>query len=221
MKVIGAGYGRTGTLSLKAALERLGFGPCYHMVELMRHPEHGPLWRSALGGETVDWRDVFSGYEATTDWPACNFWRELADAYPEAKVILTLRDPERWWNSIDSTVFAAMRAGVTPGPPPAVLEMQRLAELLMTTTFAGRVADREHVVRQFEEHNERVRQGVPASRLLVYQVSQGWGPLCDFLGVEPPGEPFPHLNEGAHFPALVRDLSDGASDANGEDRRSE
>ena len=207
MKVIGAGFGRTGTLSLKAALERLGFGPCYHMVEFLEHPEHGPLWVSALRGETIDWADVFAAYESTTDWPACNFWRELADAYPGARVVLTVRDPERWWNSIESTLFAAMRAGALPGSPAAAAEMRQMSELLMGATFDGRIADREHVVRRFEEHNDRVRRGIPPDRLLVYQVSQGWGALCDFLDVAEPDEPFPHLNEGANFPELIRELT--------------
>jgi hypothetical protein len=206
VKVIGAGFGRTGTLSLKAALERLGFGPCYHMLEFLQHPEHGRLWVAALSGQTIDWQDVFASYESTTDWPACNFWRELADAYPDAKVVLTVRDPERWWTSIDSTLFAAQRSGMLP-PAPAAAEMPRMIELLMGTTFDGRLEDRELVIRRFEEHNDRVRRGIPPGRLLVYQVSEGWGPLCDFLGVEAPDEPFPRLNEGANFPELVKELS--------------
>jgi hypothetical protein len=211
MKVIGAGFGRTGTLSLKAALERLGFGPCYHMVEFLEHPEHGPRWVAALSGETVRWEDLFAAYESTTDWPACNFWRELADAYPDAKVILTVRDPERWWDSISSTLFAVYRAGALPGSPAAAAEMRRMSELLMGGTFDGRVEDRDLVLRRFEEHNERVRRGIPPERLLVYQVSEGWGPLCEFLGVQRPDEPFPRLNEGANFPAFIRELTGGQS----------
>jgi hypothetical protein len=207
MKVIGAGFGRTGTLSLKAALERLGFGPCYHMVEFFEHRDHGRPWLAALRGEPVDWEDVFAGFESTTDWPACNFWRELAGAYPSAKVVLTVRDPERWWGSIDSTLFALFRTGAVPAPPSAPPETREMVELLMGTTFEGRVSDRDLVVRRFEEHNERVRRGVPPERLLVYQVTEGWGPLCDFLGVEAPDEPFPHLNEGTEFRRNIRELS--------------
>jgi hypothetical protein len=106
VRVIGAGFGRTGTLSLKAALERLGFGPCYHMVEFIRRPQDAGRWISALRGEPVDWPAIFGTYGATTDWPACTFWRELADAYPDAKVVLTVRDPERWWQSVSSTLFS-------------------------------------------------------------------------------------------------------------------
>jgi Sulfotransferase domain len=210
MKVIGAGFGRTGTLSMKAALERIGFGPCYHFMEFLEHPEHGPGWVAALNGEAVDWEEVFGGYESTTDWPGCNFWRELVDRYPEAKVVLTVRDPEKWWHSIETTLFAASRANQLPVPHSHVAELGRL---VMDRTFDGRTAteDREHVIRRFEEHNERVRQGVPPERLLVFEVAQGWGPLCDFLGVEAPDEPFPHLNEGANFLAMIRQFAQDSS----------
>jgi hypothetical protein len=208
LKVIGAGFGRTGTLSMKAALERLGFGPCYHMVEFIQHPDHGPLWIAALRGEKIEWDRVFAAYESATDWPACNFWRELADRYPEAKVVLTVRDPERWWKSVDSTIFAAYRSDELPGSDAVAAQMRPMAELLMETTFDGRVSDKEHVLLRYDEHNERVRAGVAPERLLVFDVAQGWGPLCDFLGVEAPDEPFPHLNEGANFQQLVKELSE-------------
>jgi hypothetical protein len=205
VKVIGAGFGRTGTLSMKAALERLGYGPCYHMVELLHHPEHGQRWTAALRGEAIDWEELFGSYESATDWPACTFWRELADRYPEAKVVLTVRDPERWWNSIDSTLFAMSRAGQLP----ARHAVGEVGQLVMSATFEGRTTEKEHVIRRFEEHNERVRQGVPAERLLVFQVSEGWGPLCEFLGAEVPDEPFPHLNEGNQFRAMIQELGRG------------
>ena len=202
--MIGAGFGRTGTLSLKAALERIGFGPCYHMVEFLKHPEHGPLWVAALGGETIEWDAIFGEYESTTDWPACNFWRELSERYPEAKVVLTVRDPERWWHSIESTLFTASRNEQLPSPH-AIAEMGRR---LMGKTFDGRTgtADRDHVIQRFEEHNARVRESVAPDRLLVF---------CDFLGVEAPGEPFPHLNEGANFQEMIRRLAEGTPGARG------
>jgi hypothetical protein len=205
VKVIGAGFGRTGTLSLKAALERLGFGPCYHMVELLDHPEHGPLWTAALHGEAIDWEELLGRYESATDWPACTFWRELAGRYPEAKVVLTVRDSERWWTSIDSTLFAMSRAGELPATQPVA----EIGQLVMGAAFDGLTTDREHVIRRFEEHNERVRQGIPPERLLVFQVSEGWGPLCGFLGADVPDEPFPHLNEGDSFRAMIQELRKG------------
>jgi hypothetical protein len=205
VKVIGAGFGRTGTLSMKAALERLGFGPCYHMVELLDHPEHGPLWTAALRGEAIDWEELLGNYESATDWPACTFWRELAGRYPDAKVVLTVRDSGRWWDSIDSTLFAMSRAGQLPAMQPVA----EVGQLVIDAAFDGLTADREHVIRRFEEHNERVRQGTPPDRLLVFQVSDGWGPLCEFLGTEVPDEPFPHLNEGTGFRAMIEELKKG------------
>ena len=105
LEVIGAGFGRTGTLSLKLALEQLGFAQCYHMFEVMNHPEHVPLWRAAHRGEPTDWEALFAGYRAAVDWPSCNFWREQLDTWPDAKVILTQRDPERWYTSVMNTIW--------------------------------------------------------------------------------------------------------------------
>ncbi|GAA0925260.1 sulfotransferase family protein [Nonomuraea longicatena] len=194
LEVIGAGFGRTGTLSMKAALERLGFGPCYHAVEVMRHPEHVPLWDAAAAG-APDWETVFDGYRSTVDFPSTLYWKELIAAYPEAKVILTLRDPQAWYASVRSTVVAEAEAKVADGDPPpdwllAVVE---------------RVREEKAAIAWFEEHNAEVRSTVPADRLLVFEVTQGWGPLCAFLGVEAPAEPFPRLNEREKF----RELLDG------------
>lgn len=217
MKVIGAGFGRTGTMSLKAALERLGFGPCYHMSEIFEHPEHAARWVAAAKGEVSDWEDVLGGYESTTDWPGCAFWRELMVAYPEAKVLLNVRDPERWYTSVESS-FLAMRRQLQPGQmpplPPAQLEMMRL---IMGGTLGGdepfeALEDKDHAIDVFLKHNEAVRQGVPADRLLEYEVKQGWEPLCAFLGVEVPAEPFPHLNDSASFQKMVAErLGDQAA----------
>jgi hypothetical protein len=109
LEVIGAGFGRTGTKSLKAALEELGFDPCYHMSELFGHPEHVELWEAAARGKSVDWNELLGGYRATTDWPACSFYEELMQSYPDAKVILTLRDPNRWYESTYNTVCLRQR----------------------------------------------------------------------------------------------------------------
>jgi hypothetical protein len=210
MKVIGAGFGRTGTMSLKAALERIGFGPCYHMSEIFEHPEHAARWVAAAKGEVSDWEDVLGGYEATTDWPGCAFWRELMVAYPDAKVLLNVRDPERWYESVRNS-FLAMRQHIPAGEnpmPPAQAEMMRL---IMGGTFGGDesdepfagIADKDHAIEVFLRHNESVRQAVPADRLLEYEVKQGWEPLCEFLGVAVPAEPFPHLNDSASFQKMV------------------
>jgi Sulfotransferase domain len=207
MRVIGAGMGRTGTLSLKAALERLGFAPCYHMLEVIDHPEHIALWAAAARGERAGWERALGGYLASTDWPACAFWRSLARANPSAKVLLSVRDPDRWYDSMSSTVYriAGFARSAPPGAaPPELRELGAMVDTLVWQgTFSGRFEDRRHAIDVFRRHNDEVRRDVPPERLLVYEVGQGWGPLCDFLGVPAPDEPFPHLNDAASFQARI------------------
>ncbi len=207
MKVIGAGFGRTGTTSLKAALETLGFGSAYHMTEVFTHPEHVRFWEAARRGERVDWEGFFSRYGVAVDWPACAFYAELMEAFPEAAVILTVRDPERWYESTRKTIYGMHRISSGPVPlrsalalaglfAPGVTGIARLAdEIVWRDTFDGRFEDRRHAIETFGRHNEEVRRRVPPGRLLVYDVKEGWAPLCEFLGVEAPEEPFPHLND--------------------------
>ncbi len=218
MKVIGAGFGRTGTMSLKTALEELGFGPCYHMTEVFEHPEHADLWLAAWQGEPVDWDRFLDGYESLVDWPACTFYGELLEHYPDAKVLLSVREPERWYESTRSTIYelsniptrsALSRAtfyliglivpGITAIGPMA-------QEIIWNGTFDGNFEDRSHAIGVFERHSEAVRQRVPADRLLVYEVKEGWGPLCEFLGVAVPEEPFPRLNDNAEMRRRVLGL---------------
>lgn len=207
MRVIGAGFGRTGTTSLKAALETLGFGPAYRLTDAFGHPEHVAVWEAANRGERVDWRAFLSGYEVTVDWPACAFYAELMEEFPEAPVILTVRDPEPWYESVVSTIYGIHRVSSGPAPvrlafalvglfAPGVTGIARLADgIVWNDTFGGRFEDRRHAIETFERHNALVRRRVPAERLLVYDVREGWPPLCDFLGVAAPDEPFPHLND--------------------------
>jgi hypothetical protein len=199
LEVIGAGFGRTGTMSLKVALEELGYGPCYHMVELFEHPEHVQRWEAAVRGEPIDWEEVFSGYRATVDWPGAAFYKELTKAYPEAKVLLSVRDPERWYESTRKTIYTTVDPSsemiAAVGPAPRLND-----ELIWKRTFGGNFEDRRHATEVFERHNEEVKEQVPAKRLLVYEVKDGWGPLCEFLGVEvPKAKPFPHLNDTEAF----------------------
>lgn len=200
MEVIGAGFARTGTLSLKAALEQLGFGPCYHMLELIGHPEHAPLWQPAADGGIADWDRIFAGYRAAVDWPTCYFWRELTEAYPQARVILTVRDSQAWFAS-HAELFRLMLKlhEEQPAKAPAPEVFSIVGQILIGATFEGRLDDREHCIEVFERHNERVREGLAADRLLVFDVREGWEPLCAFLGVKVPDGPFPHLNEGARI----------------------
>lgn len=209
MRVIGAGFGRTGTTSLKAALEELGFGPSYSLSEIFRNPEHVEFWEAARGsaGEKVDWEGFLADYEVAVDWPACSFYEELMEAFPEAPVILTIRDPEPWYESTRSTIHE-LRMLTTGSLPlraafafaglfvPGVAGTVRLADhLVWEDTFDGRFEDRAYAMEVFERHNEAIRQRVPPERLLVFDVREGWAPLCDFFGVEVPHRPFPRLNE--------------------------
>ena len=222
LAVIGAGLGRTGTLSLHAALERLGFAPCEHMTNCFAHPERFALWLEAARckrtGEPIDWRPLFTGYRATVDWPGAYFWRELVAAHPEAKVILTVRDPQRWYDSARATIYAATQARTaTPAArllyrlvswasPHAGNGFRTVRETVWDGTMRGRFEDRDEAIRIFEEHNREVIATIPPERLLVFDVKEGWEPLCAFLGVPVPAdEPFPHVNDAADFSRRQRD----------------
>jgi hypothetical protein len=201
--VIGAGFGRTGTMSLKAALELLGFGPCYHMTEMASNPGHFRLWTAARDGEPVDWRRLYARYRATVDWPGCLYYRELMTAFPQAKVILTVRDAEHWYDSVRDTLYSlktatdeAYRAAADAAGRRPVLQYENR---IWTDTFAGRFEDREFAIGVYERHNQQVRDTVPADRLLEYRVSEGWQPLCGFLQASPPDQPFPRLNDTQAF----------------------
>jgi hypothetical protein len=197
LKVIGAGWSRTGTFSLRNALELLGLGPCYHMHEVFLHPEQHALWRLAAAGKLSDWGTLFAAYQAVTDAPACLFWRELVAAYPEAKVILTVRDPSSWYESMQSTIYETVTSpGLASHTEPA---LQLTREMILDGFFNGNFSDRDAAVALFNEHNNAVRREVPTERLLVYEVSQGWGPLCEFTRSPVPSCPFPNTNARAQF----------------------
>jgi hypothetical protein len=208
LKIIGAGFGRTGTLSLKEALQLLGFGPCYHMLELFEHPQHIPYWEAAVHNEQVDWDAIFQGYQATVDWPSCTFYKHLLAAYPSAKVLLSVRDPEQWYESVKSTVYrvsSSTQASFAASPlftiPPNVAAVQPVVnQLVWNDTFHNRFEEKEYAIAVFNQHNEEVKRSVPSEKLLVYQVKEGWEPLCAFLGVPVPDVPFPRLNDRGSFP---------------------
>ena len=208
LKVIGAGFGRTGTTSLKAALEELGFVRCYHMQECFRHPSHLSSWEDAVAGRPVDWPRVFDGYQAAVDWPACSFYQELMEVYPDAKVLLSVRDPERWYESTRETIYRVPGSLMLSLMKPVLPYLKRLLRMIDASvwngTFDGRFHDREHAIAVFERHNEEVKRHVPPDRLLVYDVKQGWEPLCQFLDVRAPEHPFPHLNDAAQIQRLLR-----------------
>jgi hypothetical protein len=208
LDVIGAGFGRTGTLSLKTALERLGFGPCHHMVELLESPGQTALWARVARGETDDWDAVYRGYRATVDWPGVRYWRALTAHFPRAKVILTVRDPARWYESAAESIF---RVSSVPAPGVPVPDGLRriVRDVVWNGEFGGRFEDRAHAIGVFTAHNRAVCRTVPPDRLLVYEVSQGWEPLCAFLGAAVPDEPFPRRNDRREFAERARRRSAG------------
>lgn len=199
LSVIGAGLGRTGTLSLRTALERLGLGPCYHMREVLQRPEHVEIWDRAADGKQVDWEVLPGSYRSAVDWPVCAFYRELTKRYPQAKVILTKRDPERWHSSVMETIYPFMAKAVLEGDPALQAWGAMAHKLILEQTFGGRLADREHAIAVYERHNEAVRRTIPPERLLVYEIAQGWEPLCRFLDLPVPEEPFPQVNTKAEY----------------------
>jgi hypothetical protein len=211
LKVIGAGFGRTGTLSLKLALEELGLGPCYHMVETIAHPEHDAMWLALAMGETNDWRPILEGYASTVDWPGVMIWKELAAAYLEAKVVLTVRDPQSWYASAAATIFARMQEardaeilrarGVADAIDPIRRRhMAMINAVVVEQSFDGSL-DETNAISAFNAHNDEVRRLIPPERLLVYEVGQGWEPLCAFLGLPVPATPFPTVNTTDDFAA--------------------
>lgn len=196
LQVVGAGLGRTGTLSLKLALERLLGGPCYHMMEVFPRPEHARMWRDAVHGNAPDWDQLFDGFVACVDWPAAAFWRELADTYPDALILLSLRDPDSWWLSADRTILegAFRRWKGTPDDP-----WHAMARDLFAKRFTENYLDEDAAKTAFERHNANVRAAAPAERLVVWNIGDGWQPLCDALGLPVPDEAFPHANTTEEF----------------------
>jgi hypothetical protein len=199
LAVIGAGFGRTGTLSLRHALERLGLGPCYHMYEVVQYPGHVDFWQRAADGEAVDWDELLGSYRSAVDWPVCSFWAELAAYYPDANVILTVRDPGRWFESAWSTIFPRITGAVAEDDEIGRRRMRMQRQLIVEQTFGGDIEGPEHAERVFLRHIEAVKQGLPPERLLVYEIAEGWAPLCRFLGRPVPDAPFPHVNATAEF----------------------
>ncbi len=207
LEIIGAGFGRTGTLSLKTALERLGFNKCHHMMEVAINADQTDYWsRIANNTDCPNWDDVFAGYQATTDFPACDFYAALADYYPNAKVILTIRDEDSWFRSVNETIYRIWQVlpSWLPRLVPRIAKMQDLVrKLIWDGTFTGQAGDPEHAKATFRAHNEAVKKTIDPTRLLVFEVKQGWQPLCDFLGVPVPEEPFPHTNDTAKMKRLI------------------
>ena len=200
LKVVGSGLGRTGTKSLQTALSTLGLGPCHHMVEVFAHPESIALWIEAGAGRP-NWEAIFADYHAMVDYPGAAFWRELADYYPEAKVLHSVRDPDQWFDSTQATIFA-------PGSPITQVGADTGALATFFNSFVGdlrgHLNDRAYMTDHFRRHTETVKAVIPPERLLIYEAGQGWEPLCAFFGVPVPDSPYPSENNRAEFIARVR-----------------
>ena len=182
LEIIGPGFGRTGTNSLKLALEHLGFGPCHHMFEVRDNPELLPDWEAAARGEEVDWDRVFAGYRSQVDWPGARYWRELARHFPDARVILSVRDPDAWFDSVQATIAPFIAARGTHPSPHANAIAEMAYQAIVAQIFDDRMSDRDHATRVFRAHVAEVQSEIAAERLLTFDPRDGWQPLCDFLG---------------------------------------
>lgn len=221
IKVIDAGLPRTGTNTLKESLEKLGFSKTYHMKELLVHPENLHYWLTLRDTGTTDWDALYNGYQATVDFPAYPWYKEHIKRYPEAKVILTVRPFEKWYTSVQSTIWKAgpqtfreklaMMSKMLLSPRlRSVINCVKLSkEMIFKKHFEGRFEDVDFAEKVFNKHIEDVKTYVPADNLLVYDVSEGWEPLCKFLNVPVPNEPMPHLNKKENFKVMLVQLMKG------------
>ncbi|MDJ0922723.1 MAG: sulfotransferase [Henriciella sp.] len=208
LKVIGAGFGRTGTMSMKAALEQLGYRKCHHMLEVLKPKAEKQLdfWDRIGKGERPGWDEVFDGFEASVDFPSCVYWQELADAYPDAKVVLTVRSFESWYDSASSTIYATAKSMPSwTKLIPRARKIDRVTHnIIWNGKFDGRFEDKAYAQKVWNDHISAVKTAIPPERLLVFEVKEGWAPLCDFLGDPVPDKPFPRVNDKAQFLQMVK-----------------
>jgi len=199
LSVIGAGFGRTGTMSIKMALEQLGLGPCHHMEEVFADPAQLPNWLAAANGQQVDWDDVFIGYNSTVDWPSAHYWRDLADVYPKSKILLSVRSADRWWESFSGTIkkILEIRNTIPDEYPRSVIDMAY--KIIAEQTFGGAMNDKAVVLSEYQKRIDDVKQAIPADRLLIFDVTEGWAPLCEFLNLPIPDGDFPRSNSRNEF----------------------
>ena len=193
IKVIGTGFGRTGTDSMREALTILGLGPCHHMSEVIANEEQKRLWRALAKGAAPDWSELFAGYASCMDWPSAHYWRQLIEVYPDASVILTWRSPESWWQSFEKTILA----GISQLQDQEALGISLIAKQV----FGGKAHDRATAVALYEANVTAVMATVPRERLLVHKLGDGWETLCAHLRVPVPDQPYPNRNDTKEFRA--------------------
>jgi Sulfotransferase domain len=204
LRVVGAGLGRTGTHSLKLALEQLLDGPCYHMMETFGRPDDIPVWHAAVNGADTDWTTFLAEYVATVDWPAAAFWRELSDTFPDAVVLLSSRSSaDAWYRSASDTIFQISQRELPPGEVDIFGSQMAMAKDMFTNTFTPHWDDPAEAKRAYEQHNADVRAAVDPARLIDWRPGDGWEPICAALSVPVPDEPFPHINTTADFRAMT------------------
>lgn len=222
IKIIGAGFPRTGTNSLKRSLEMLGYSKTYHFKDLLNKPENLHYWTELRDTKTTKWEEIYSGYQASVDFPCYPWYKEHLEKYPDAKVILTVRDFDDWYESIKSTIWRS-------GPQTPIKKLKLILKLpfnpktrrifkcikfvkafLWKTQFQDRFLDKAFVKSVWESHHEEVKKHVPEKQLLVYDVREGWPPLCKFLNADVPSQDLPHLNKRENFHQMIDKLLSGA-----------
>ena len=206
LEVIGAGFGRTGTKSLKLALETLGYDRCHHMMEVMPNRGQIEYWDRASRGETMNWEEVFSGFKAAVDWPSSAYYAELAECFPDAKVVLSVRDPDAWYESVRETIYPITRS--IPGwiaaiYPPIKTVKQFVFLTVWDGVFEGRFEEKEYALQVFRDHIEAVKRVIPQDRLLIHEAKEGWPPLCEFLGKPIPETAYPRVNEAKDMKRML------------------
>lgn len=198
LKVVGAGVGRTGTHSLKLALEQLLGGPCHHMLEILGDPDQIPPWIDAIEGRRVDWSVMLANYRAIVDWPGGSFWGEISEVNPESLILLSIRDPEEWYRSASNTIFLTF-----DNMPPELTPWMDAVRKLLRDRFSDRFDDPMAMMDAYVRHNDDVRANAPATRLVEWNLGDGWEPICDRLGLPVPSEPFPTTNSTDEFREMV------------------
>ena len=207
LQVIGAGFGRTGTNSLKEALETLGYGTCHHMHEVIKSDQQIDYWYRISNGETLDWDMVFEGFNSSVDWPSARYYKELAEHFPDAKVVLSVRDAEKWHLSVMETIYPLSHAvpWILRVIRPAFRKWIPMVEtIIWQGVFEGRTADREFAIAKFNANIEEVKRTIPAERLLIHEAKDGWESLCAFLGKPVPDTPYPRTNDTAEMKGRIR-----------------